>query len=45
MMEAATVVERLLAAGVRRLQIAGQGLEWKDAMVLRGFDRLSLELA
>ena len=45
MMEAATVLERLLAAGVRRLQIARQGLAWKDAMVLRGFDRLSLELA
>jgi cytochrome P450 len=43
-MEAAAVVERLLAAGVRRLGVAEQGLEWKDAMVLRGFDRLWLEM-
>ncbi|MFL6138207.1 MAG: cytochrome P450 [Frankiaceae bacterium] len=45
MMEAAAVVERLLSGGARRLRVAEQGLEWKDAMVLRGFDRLWLELA
>jgi hypothetical protein len=44
MMEAATVVERLLAAGVRHLDVVKDGLTWKDAMVLRGFDRLTVAI-
>jgi cytochrome P450 len=43
-LEAATVVGRLVASGAQRLRIADAGLRWKDAMVLRGFDELWLEL-
>jgi cytochrome P450/FMN phosphatase YigB (HAD superfamily) len=41
-LEAATVIARLVASGASRLRVAG--LRWKDAMVLRGFDELRLEL-
>jgi hypothetical protein len=41
-LEAATVIARLVASGAPRLRVAG--LRWKDAMVLRGFDELRLEL-
>jgi cytochrome P450 len=42
-MEAAAVVERMIAMRVARIDLAGarsEALQWKDAMVLRGFDRL-----
>jgi cytochrome P450/FMN phosphatase YigB (HAD superfamily) len=44
-MEAAVVVERLVAAGVTRLRVGDRGLRWKDAMVLRGFDELWVEVS
>jgi epoxide hydrolase-like predicted phosphatase len=41
-LEASTIVRCLLAAGITRLEVAEGGLTWKEAMVLRGFDRLTV---